>query len=404
MSTVEQLKAAATAAVKAQRQRLVDVSRRIHAHPELGHEEFQAVRLLTDEFARAGFEVEEGVGELPTAFLAQLGTGALRIYVCAEYDALPGIGHACGHNMIAASALGAALGLAAVVDELDLTVVVIGTPAEEVLERGGKTLLLERGLFDAAHAAVMVHPAPFELTSPTMIAATRFALEFAGRASHASAAPELGINAADAAVITQVGIGLLRQQMSPDQRIHSIIDHAGDAPNIIPDRSTGRFMVRSPTIAELDPLKDRVLNCARGAALATGCELTVSGGDRAYHNVVHDVRLATLFAGNARTLGRSEDPRSTEVSRFQASTDMGNVSSFLPVIHPFMQVTRWPVANHQPEFAAACATEDADMTMLDAATAMAWTVIDVASDTHLATELIDAARAQPPVHVRASAM
>lgn len=393
-------KRAASTAIQENRDTIIAISHRIHAEPELGHREHRASALLAEELANAGLETQAGVCDLATAFTATAGSGDLHVALCAEYDALPGIGHACGHNMIAAAAVGAAIALTPLAHDLRLTITVIGTPAEEVLEQGGKALLLERGAFDGVHAALMIHPAPFELATPAMIAATKFEAQFRGRASHASAAPELGVNAADAAVITQVALGLLRQQLPPHARVHGIFGTAGLAPNVIPDAARGSYIVRTPAFADLGQLRDRVMDCFRAGALASGCELRLSGGDKAYREVIHDQDLVALYRQNAEQLGRDFRPEPA-AERFTASTDMGNVSALVPSIHPFVKVCSWPTANHQPEFAAACVTREADNTVLDAATALAWTVIDLARNQTNRESLITRAAALPAVSARA---
>jgi amidohydrolase len=394
-------KQAARAAILRNRDRIISISHRIHAEPELGHQEYRASALLAEELGWAGLEVDLGVCDLATAFTATIGSGDLHVALCAEYDALPGIGHACGHNMIAAAAAGAAIALAPLASDLGLTVTVIGTPAEEVLARGGKLLLLERGAFDGVHAALMIHPGPFELATPVLIAVTQFEAEFLGKESHAAAAPELGINAADAAVITQVALGLLRQQLPAEARVHGIFGATGLAPNVIPANARGSYMVRTPSFDDLKQLKERVMNCFRAGALASGCQLRLYGGDKAYRDVVHDEGLAASYRRNAEELGREFSAEGAAGS-FTASTDMGNVSALIPSIHPFIRVGMWPIANHQPEFAAACATREADDTVLDAATALAWTVIDIAQDEAKRRSLIVQASHLPAVSIRAS--
>jgi amidohydrolase len=393
-------KRAAAAAILRNRDKIIGISHRIHAEPELGHQEHQASALLAHELGRAGLEVDLGVCGLGTAFTATVGSGDLHVALCAEYDALPGIGHACGHNMIAAASTGAAIALAPLAGELRLTVRVVGTPAEEVLDRGGKPLLLERGAFDGVHAALMIHPGPFELATPTLIAVTQFEAEFLGRESHAAAAPELGVNAADAAVVTQVALGLLRQQLPAEARVHGIFGATGLAPNVIPATARSSYMVRTPSFGDLKQLKERVTNCFRAGALASGCQLRLYGGDRAYRDVIHDEDLASTYRRNAEELGR-EFSTDRVAGRFTASTDMGNVSALIPSIHPFIRVGTWPTANHQPEFAAACVTCEADNTVLDAATALAWTVIDIAQDETKRRSLILQASRLPAVSIRA---
>jgi len=364
------------------------LSHRIHDHPELGHEEERSSGWVAAELADLGFGVEPGICDLPTAFRARTGSGRLNIALCAEYDALPGIGHACGHNMIAAASVAAAAGLRTVLDDVDLTITVMGTPAEEVIHRGGKILLLERGAFDGVHAAMMVHPAPFEAAEPTMIAAAGFDVTYLGRAAHASAAPELGINAADAAVIAQVALGLLRQHLPRTSRVHGIVDRAGEAPNIVPADAHARYMVRAPHLTELRGLQDRVMKCFEAGALATGTTIEVEGGDRPYAEVRHDDALVALYRENGTALGRSFSDGDPQYAQFQASTDMGNVSAVIPSIHPFFGLGTWPVVNHQPEFAAFCATPAADEQLVAAATCLAWTALDAVTESSVRETLL----------------
>ena len=254
-----QAKDAARERLAARRDDLVALSRRIHAHPELAFEEERAAGWSSDALDAAGFHVEPAVCDVPTAFLARAGSGPLHIAICAEYDALPDIGHACGHNLIAASAVGAALAAARVADDLGLTITVVGTPAEE--SGGGKIRLLERGAFTGVHAAMMVHPAPFDMAEPPTLAFSEFDAHFHGKASHASAAPELGINAADALVVAQTAIGLLRQHIRPSDRVHGIVTRGGEAPNVVPAHTTARYYVRARSIADLGDIRAKVLRC-----------------------------------------------------------------------------------------------------------------------------------------------
>ena len=216
------------------RDSLIALSHRIHAHPELGYEEEKAAAWLSETLADAGFSVETGICDMPTAFVARAGSGPLHIGICAEYDCLPGIGHACGHNIIAAMGVGAGIAAAKIADEVGLTVSVIGTPAEEVCDGGGKILLLERGGFAGMHAAMMVHPAPVDIVEFPIIAASMFDVCYTGKEAHASAFPERGVNAADALTVAQTALGLLRQHIRSTDRIHGIITKGGDAPNVIP--------------------------------------------------------------------------------------------------------------------------------------------------------------------------
>lgn len=374
------VKQRSTAALRRQRDAVAALSHRIHAHPELGYEEERASSWLCDALATAGYTVEAGTGGLPTAFRAHSGSGPLTIGVLAEYDALPGIGHACGHNVIAAAAYGAALALAPVADDLGLSVVVLGTPAEESLRQGGgKTLLLERGAFEGIDAAMMVHPTPFEAATPPLIAASPVSVSVTGKAAHASAAPHHGRNAADALTVAQVALGLLRQHLPPDTRVSGITTHAGEAANVIPALATADYILRAPTLPELEDLRARVGACFDAGALATGCTVEHSGRARPYADVRHNQPLADAYARNAATLGRTFDP-DEDVARFLPSTDAGNVSHVLPLIHPYLGLGSWPVVNHQPEFAALCATPTADEAALAGAAAMAWTAADLATD------------------------
>lgn len=362
-------------AVAALSDRLVELSHRIHAYPEPAFEETRASAWVAEALAAAGFDVEHGCCELPTAVRATIGTGPLHVGICAEYDALPGIGHACGHNIIAAAAVGAGAALAGLADDLGLTVTVLGTPAEE--GGGGKILMLERGAFDGMDAAMMVHPAAIETAAMPGSAVAQFEVSYRGRPAHAGAYPQLGVNAADAMTVAQVAVGLLRQQTAPDDRIAGVVTGAGTAANIIPDASRGQWIVRSPTMEQLAELKARVLRCFEAGALATGCDLTAAPVGVDYADLRPDAAMLALYRANAEALGRVF-PDLSGGSPAGAATDMGNVSHVVPTIHPMLGLDCLPAVNHQPEFTAACATPAADRAVLDGATAMAWTAIDLA--------------------------
>ncbi len=376
-------KAGARERLGAAGQTLIDLSHRIHANPEVGFEEEQASRWVAETLADAGFAVERGACDLPTAFIARAGSGPLHLAICAEYDSLPGIGHACGHNIIAALAVGAGLAAARVADDVGLRVSVIGTPAEEVGNAGGKILLLERGAFEGVHAVMMVHPAPVDVATPKLIAAALFEARYTGKEAHAAAFPELGINAADALTVAQVAIGLLRQHIRATDRIHGIITKGGDAVNVVPAHTSAKYMVRSQTLDELEELTPRVFRCFEAGAVATGSRLEIAGGDKPYAQMVHHAALALLYRHNAEALGR----QFVDLD-LPASTDMGNVSRALPAIHPYIGINSLPAMNHQPEFAAHCATPDADRALLDGALALAWTAIDAATDDALRARLM----------------
>jgi amidohydrolase len=370
------------------RDELLAISRRIHANPELGFEEERASAWLCDALDDAGFAVEKGICDLPTAFRARAGSGPLHIGICAEYDALPDIGHACGHNIIAASALGAALAAAKVADEVGMTITVIGTPAEEVGNAGGKILMLERGGFDGLHAAMMVHPAPMDMLQAKIIAASMFDVDCTGKESHASAYPELGVNAADALTIAQTAIGLLRQHIRATDRIHGIVTHGGSAPNVIPAHSSARYIVRSETLDQLNELRPKVYRCFEAGGLATGAKVQISGGDKPYAEMHHDADMAALYRANSEALGRPFPDLGELGNRPTGSTDMGNISRAMPSIHPMIGINCLPAVNHQPEFTAHCITADADKALIDGALAMAWTCIDMAANANVRERLL----------------
>ena len=366
---------------------LVDLSHRLHANPEIRWEEEQSSRWVAEVLSDHGFDVEPGVCDLPTAFVATAGSGPLVISICAEYDALPGVGHACGHNIIASSAVGAGLALAPLADELGITVKVMGTPAEE--GGGGKILMLERGAFAGCHASMMVHPAPLEQDHMPCLAVSHFEVHYHGKASHASAFPELGVNAADAITVAQTAIGLLRQHIDKEARIHGIVTKGGDAPNVTPDHTVGEWLVRHETLARLAELEPRVDKCFEAGALATGCTWDKKPIGPAYSEMRDDAEMRALYRRNAESLGRSFTDLPEEMAmRTAGSTDMANISLAMPSIHPMLGLDSFPAVNHQHEFAAYCATPTADKALLEGATAMAWTVVDMATTESVRTRLL----------------
>jgi amidohydrolase len=382
-------KAAAKERIDRARSALVALSHRIHANPELGFEEEKSSAWLCETLTEGGLAVERGICGLPTAFSARAGSGPLHVAICAEYDSLPGIGHACGHNVIGSAAVAAALALARVADDVGLRVSVIGTPAEE--SGGGKVLLLERGAFAGAHAAMMVHPAPVDVVEPIMLAWSQFDVHFHGKEAHASAFPELGINALDALTVAQTAIGLLRQHIRPTDRVHGIVTRGGDAANVVPAHTSARYMVRAETLADLEDIRGKVVRCFEAGALATGTRLGLEPSSPPYAEVRHDGEMAALYRRNAERLGRTFPDLGPMVRRASGSTDMGNVSQAIPSIHPTIGLGCFPVVNHQPEFAAYCGTPVADQALIDGAVAMAWTAIDLANDRQLSRRLTEGA-------------
>ena len=362
---------------------LVGLSHRIHDNPELGFAETKTSGWLVDLLESAGLEVERGVGGLPTAFAAHFGPGPLRVALMAEYDALPEVGHACGHNVIATAAAGAGIALAGVAETLGLQVSVVGTPAEE--GGAGKELLLRAGVFDGINLALMVHPGPNDLLEPRVLAARSLLVTYRGRPAHAAAFPERGINAADALVVAQVAIGLLRQALPVSQRVHGVVTGGGEAPNIIPSLTSAHFMIRAETIEELAELEARVRRCFEAGATASGAELEIEA-QIAYAELRSDADLLARYRANAEELGRSFDAAGPHMTNF--SSDAGNVSRVIPTIHPIIGIDSAPAVNHQPEFAAAAITPAADRAILDGALALAWTAIDGACDEKLRARLL----------------
>jgi amidohydrolase len=369
-------KAALAGIVDSHLESLRTLSHTIHAHPELAFEEERSACWVAEALADGGFDVEAGVCALPTAFVASTGTGPLVIAICAEYDALPGIGHACGHNVIAAAAVGAGIALASLADDLGITVKVMGTPAEE--GGGGKILMLERGAFAGVHAAMMVHPAPVEADRMHCLAVAHLGISYTGKAAHASGYPEKGINAADALTVAQVGIGLLRQHLHPGDQVHGIVTHGGDAPNVIPAQTSAHYLVRSPTLDSLAAVEPRIRRCFEAGALASGASMEIVALSPPYSELRTDEAMASAWRANANELGRSFPPPDQQMKG--GSTDMGNVSLAIPSIHPMLGIDSLPAVNHQPEFAAACITPTADRALRDGAVGMAWTALDLAND------------------------
>src|SRR3954452_20307025 len=373
-----ELKAAALGNFERARGGLLELSHTIHAHPELCFEEERSSAWVAGALADAGFSVEAPVAELPTAFVATVGSGPLTIGICAEYDALPAIGHACGHNVIASAVVAAAIALQPLVDDLGITLKILGTPAEE--GGGGKIYMLERGAFDGVHASMMVHPAPTEMPAMPCLAVAHLDVHYTGKEAHASAWPEQGINGADALTVAQVGIGLLRQHIRQTDRIHGIVTHGGDAPNVVPGHTAGTFLVRSRTLAELADLEPRVRNIFEAGALATGCTHTVTPKSPPYSEPDQDPAMVPLSRPNAETLGRHfPDIPKAIAERTAGSTDMANISLAIPSIHPMLGLDCLPAVNHQPDFTAACITPRADDAVVQGGVAMAWTTIDLAT-------------------------
>ncbi len=352
---------------------LIDLAKRIHANPEIAFQEVQASEWATETLERRGFKVERGVADLPTAFRAEVsgkGSGPA-VALLAEYDALPEIGHACGHNLICTAALGAGIGLAAAMKQLPGRALVFGTPAEE--GGGGKVIMLEKGAFKGIDVAMMFHPAGYTLTARPSLASNRLKIKFIGKAAHAAAAPDEGINALDAMIQTFVNIGLLRQQLRPDARVHGIIAYGGAAPNIIPDRSEAIFSVRAVDRPYAEVVLKKVIDCAKAGAKATGATLEVET-KKGYDAIRPNTPLADAFARNLGELSWpvDEPPARTKMG----STDMGDVSHVMPAIHPYLAIGR-DIPGHSIAFREAALSPQGFKAMLAAAKALALTAYDV---------------------------
>ena len=355
---------------------LIALSHAIHAEPELAFAEHRSCAKTQALVAERGFEITPAAGGLDTAFRADFGSGPLTVGICAEYDALPEIGHACGHNIIAASAVGTALALAEVADELGLRVALLGTPAEEA--GGGKALLLEAGVFDDVSVAVMLHPGPTDIAAARSLALSEAIVHYRGKESHAAVAPYLGINAADAVTIAQVAVGLLRQQLAPGQLVHGIVTNGGQAVNVIPGLATLQYAMRGVESDSLRELEGRMYACFAAGALATGCEYEIDIPAPAYAELKPDVWLADTCRAEMHRLGRQPVGREYEAALPMGSTDMGNVTQVLPGIHPVIGVDAGGATVHQRAFAAAAAGPSADRAVVEGAVMLARTVVHLA--------------------------
>ncbi|QMV43276.1 M20 family metallopeptidase [Cohnella cholangitidis] len=361
--------------------RLIEIAAFIGAHPELGHEEKQASALLASELEKLGYEVDRGVLGLETAFIAEYRAdkpGPI-VALLAEYDALPEIGHACGHHLICTMALGAASGLRAVAEETGGTIRVYGTPAEET--KGAKIDMAAAGLFDDCDIAIMAHPYHVYERSGASLAMDALQFEFHGKAAHAAANPDLGINALDAVIMLFNAVNALRQQTKDDARIHGIISSGGQAPNIIPDYAAARFYVRSATRAYTDELARKVTACAEAAGIATGCRLTVSNYEYSYDELRTNETLSDVFTANLIAGGIPE--QDIQRGHDNGSLDLGNVSLRCPVIHPYIQVVNEPFQLHTVEFRDAAQKQPAYEAMVFGAKMLAYTAYDVLKDAAL---------------------
>ncbi len=380
------LKSRACAAIDACAAELIELSLRIHANPEVAYHEEKASAWLSDYLESHGFEVTRGIAGLPTAFRAVAGARRPVVAILAEYDALPGIGHACGHNIIATSAVGAGIGLRAVLEALDGSVQVSGTPAEEVY--GGKVQMIRAGAFDGIDAAMMVHPGSRDAVIARALACAELSIEYFGREAHAAAQPENGINALEALIIAFNAINSLRQHIRRSARVHGVITDGGQAPNIVPGRSAASFLVRAEDDDYLEELKQRVVACFEAGAQATGARVELRWNPNQYAAMQTNAPLAAAFRRNFAAVGRQVPE--VETPRPMGSTDMGNVSKIVPGIHPTIAIAPPDVSGHSPQFAEYAASESGKKAVIDAAKALAMTAIDVFTDADLRQKMQDA--------------
>jgi amidohydrolase len=378
-----EVKLRVTNSVDTRQNELWGIASTLYENPETSFNEFQSAKLLTDFLEKEGFKTEKGVGGLETAFQASHSKNGHTPVVAflAEYDALPKIGHACGHNLIAAAAVGAGLGVATVLDQLKGQIRVIGTPAEE--GGGGKRIMVDAGVFEDVDVAMMFHPASKNMVFRGSLASLRLNVEFYGKTSHAAASPQDGINALDAMILTFNNVNALRQHFELKDRIAGIITHGGDAANIIPGYTAAEFSVRGESETRRGEVLQKLINCAEAAALATGCELKYETSP-GYTEIVPNRVIGNLFAKNLTTLGREVvDP---EPNERMGSTDMGNVSKVVPSIHPYLETVPKEIAGHTVEFREICMSEKGKSSLLDAAKAMAMTAVELLINPQLIRE------------------
>ena len=386
---LESLKKDVTDAIEAMRAELLELSHAIHQEPELALEEIKAAERLAGAVEAHGIPVQRESFGLKTSYVAEFGKASgPTVAVLSEYDALPGVGHACGHNIIATAGFGAAIALSKLGARLPGRVRYLGTPAEERF--GGKEIIARAGAFERVDAAMMIHPSNLDLATMPCIAIAEVEVTFHGRAAHASAMPHRGLNALDAVVTAYQSIAQLRQHIRQTERIHGIITEGGLAANIVPERAACRFYVRAADVHELAPLKKRVHACFEAAALSTGCTADIRWGDADYLDLKTNWPMADAFTQNAGLIGREFASPKSMPPGFAGSTDMGNVSHRVPSIHPMMAVAPMGVIIHNAEFARWAASDKGDAAAIDGAKALAMTALDLMYDkTLLATVQAD---------------
>lgn len=376
----EDLKAQAVQAIDGLSSEILDVARKIHGRPELAFEERYAADLLCTVLERHGMTPERGAYDLETSFRCDIGDEGPVVAILSEYDALPELGHACGHNLIAAMGLGAALGLSKL-GGLPGRVRYLGTPAEE--HGAGKAVMVERGAFSGVDAAMMVHPATADLEAMPALAFTGVKAIFRGKAAHASVAPDKGINALDACVSAYQNIAQLRQHIAPYERLHGIITYGGAAPNIVPERAEAEYFVRAKSQEALRALVERMTRCLEAGAMGAGASVDLEWWDQSYLDLRSNGALARAYRANAEQLGRSFFEVADIPPGLAGSTDMGNVSYVTPSIHPTVAIGVGDIPIHTACFAHCAASETGEQATLDAAKAMAMTTIDFFTSSEL---------------------
>jgi len=382
-SAAESLKDRAARAIDRLLPELTSISHNIHAHPELSFEERYAAGLLTHALRAHRIQVERPVANMETAFSAQAGARATpRVVLFSEFDALPGVGHGCGHNLIAVYGLGAFLGLAALGDDLPGRLVLLGAPAEE--DGGGKIRMIQAGLLKGVDAALMAHPSTRTAAHVPNLAIATHRFTFHGKAAHAAENPHLGVNALDAVIQTFTNINALRQQLRPEVRVHGIVTHGGAKPNIIPEQAAAEFYLRAPDAPGLQDLERRVLACAQGAATATGARLEHQRA-HAYRELRASAGLQRAFSASLKALGVPED--AVKPGTFSGSTDMGDVSQVVPAIHPYLAIAPEETPGHSVPFREAARARAGDASIPIAAKALAFTALDVLTDAALRAEI-----------------
>jgi len=366
--------------VETHRQDIIELSRNIHDNPELGFKEFNASQWLCDFLASNGFSVEKDIYGMPTAFRAVYGSGRPVIAFLAEYAALPDLGHACGHNIIASSSAAAGVAARKAVDAFGGTIQVIGTPAEEL--NGGKITMAQQGAFADLDAVMMVHPGSHNSAFTEALACQALDIEFFGKPSHAAGRPEEGINALEAMILAFNAVNSLRQHIVSKARVHGIITDGGSAANVVPEHSAAHFLVRSPDMVYMEEIKEKVLNCFKGAALATGTRLEYRWDERCYEPLLNNMTLCRLFVENMEKVGRKTEL--IDPNKSFGSTDFGNVSQLVPGMHGSVSIAGDTViVTHSPEFAQAAISENGIKATLDAAKGLAMTAADLFSDNNI---------------------